>query len=196
MSDATARVPYRRRQILVDPAYQLRVAGVILLAILFYSGLLGFLLFYPLMVEFEAAGSSQQQLWIANQVLELHMRFWPGVLVVGVLVAVQSIFVTHRVVGPAYHLRRVMQGLGEGKVEMRARLRRFDRLKDLETALNALGDRLQEREESRARRDTALRAAVSALAEGAPGTLTPAMHQAVEELARITEVSVPVRQGL
>jgi hypothetical protein len=148
------------------------------------------------MVEFEAAGNSQQQLWVANQVLELHMRFWPGVLVVGVLVAVQSIFVTHRVVGPAYHLRRVMQGLGEGKVGMRAHLRRFDRLKDLEAALNTLGDHLQEREESRARRDTAVRAAVSALAEGAPGTLTPAMRQAVEELERITEVSVPVRQSL
>ncbi len=196
MSDPTARVPYRRRKILVDPPYQLRVAGVILLAILFYSGLLGFFLFYPLMMEFEAAGDSQQQLWIANQVLELHMRFWPAVLVVGILVAVQSLFVTHRVVGPAYHLRRVLQGLGEGKVGMRAHLRHFDRLKDLEAAMNALGDRLQEREESRARREAALGAAVTALAEGMPGTLPPAMRQAIEELQRITEAPAPARQSL
>jgi hypothetical protein len=194
MRNATTPVPYRRRKILVDPAYQLRVAGLVLLAILFYAGLLGFLLFYPLMLEFEAAADSPQQLWLATQVLDLHKRVWPGVLVVGILVAVQSLFVTHRIVGPSYHLRRVIEGLCEGKVAMRAHLRRFDRLKDLEAALNALGERLQEREDSRAGRDTALRAAVTALADGAPGSLPPAMRQAVEELERITEAPAAGRR--
>ncbi len=187
MSDATARVPYRRRKILVQPAYQLRAAAVILLAILFYSGLLGVLLFYPLMVEFDAAGSSQQQLWIANQVLELHTRFWPSVLVIAVLVAIQSLFVTHRVVGPAYHLRRVMQGLGEGRFDVRAHLRRFDRLKDLEAALNSLGESLQRREQAVAEREVRLRAEVAVLTSELSGAeASPAARQAARVLERLT----------
>ncbi|MBI4734931.1 MAG: hypothetical protein HY766_02530 [candidate division NC10 bacterium] len=57
--------------------------------------------------------------------LELHKRFWPAVLVVATLVAVQSIFVTHRVVGPAYHVQRILEGFAAGKYEMRAHLRRY-----------------------------------------------------------------------
>ena len=187
MSDATARVPYRRRKIMVQPAYQLRVAAVILLAILFYSGLLGVLLFYPLMVAFDAAGSSQQQLWIANQVLDLHTRFWPSVLVIAILVAIQSLFVTHRVVGPAYHLCRVMQGLGEGRFDVRAHLRRFDRLKDLEAALNALGESLQRREQAVAEREVRLRAEVAVLTSELSGAeASPAARQAARVLERLT----------
>jgi hypothetical protein len=181
-----APVRYRRRKILVDPGYQLRVALVILLSILLYSGLLAFLLFYPLMVEFEAAGSSQEQFWIAQQVLSLHQRFWPSMLAVALLASLQSLFVTHRVVGPAFHLRRVIQGLAEGKIDLRARLRRWDRLKDVEAALNGLADRMQEREEERLRRDTALRAAVGALVRAGDGGGSPAARQALQELERLT----------
>jgi methyl-accepting chemotaxis protein len=183
MNQATAGVPYRRRKILVEPGYQLKVAALVLFAILFYAGLLGFLLFYPLMLEFDAAGTPQQQLWIANQVLELHMRFWPGVLVVGVLVAIQSLFVTHRIVGPAYHLRRVMRELGEGKFGARAHLRRFDRLKDVEAALNALGESLQRREQTRA---AELHKAVNTIKGGMEGLAVPAeLRSAVEDIERL-----------
>jgi HAMP domain-containing protein len=168
MSDTDKSSPktrYRRRRILVDPAYQLRVAATILVGILFYSGLLGFLLFYPLMQEFENAGSTQQQFWIAQQVLELHARFWPSVAVVAVLVAVQSLFVTHRVVGPAYHIRRVLNGLAAGAFTMRVRLRRFDRLKEVEAAVNTLAEQIELRERSRIERDEQLRTIVGVLAD-------------------------------
>ena len=61
---------YRRRKILIQPGYQLRVAATVLLCIIGYSLLLGFLLFYPLHQQFAASASSEQQFWIARQVLE------------------------------------------------------------------------------------------------------------------------------
>ena len=94
---------FRRRKVLIQPWYQLRMAAIILLSIFAYSLLLGFLMFYPLYNEFAASANPDQQFWIARQVLELHKRFWPAVLVFAVLVAAQSIFVTLRVVG-----RRIM----------------------------------------------------------------------------------------
>ncbi|MBI2002131.1 MAG: hypothetical protein HYT85_13965 [candidate division NC10 bacterium] len=164
---------FRRRKVLIQPWYQLRVAATILLFILGYSLLLGFLMFYPLQQEFAATANPEQQFWIARQVLELHKRFWPAVLVVATLVAVQSIFVTHRVVGPAYHVQRVLDGFAAGNCGMRVRLRRWDRLKELEMAVNALGDALVQREASQ-REDTGrLRAAMADLKAGIGGTSVP-----------------------
>lgn len=177
---------FRRRKVLIQPWYQVRVAVTILLFILAYSLLLGFLMFYPLQYEFAASASPEQQFWIARQVLELHKRFWPAVLVVATLVAVQSIFVTHRVVGPAYHVQRVMEGFAAGKYEMRAHLRRWDRLKELEMAVNALGETLVQRETDRRERAGRLRAAVADLKRGSGGTSAPpGVQQALVELERI-----------
>ena len=174
---------YRRRKILIQPGYQLRVAATVLLCIIGYSLLLGFLLFYPLQQQFAASASSEQQFWIARQVLELHVRFWPSVLVVAALVAIQSLFVTHRIVGPAYHLRRVMGKLAAGKVEARAHLRRWDRLKDLEGALNALGESLQQKEQARAERAKRLEVSLTGLQKAMEGPqIPPAVRQAVGEI--------------
>lgn len=174
---------YRRRKILIQSGYQLRVAATVLLCIVGYSLLLGFLLFYPLQQQFAASANPEQQFWIARQALELHVRFWPSVLVVAVLVAIQSLFVTHRVVGPAYHLRRVMEKLAAGKVEARAHLRRWDRLKDLEGALNALGESLQRKEQARAERAKRLEVSLTGLQKAMEGPqIPPAVRQAVGEI--------------
>lgn len=177
---------FRRRKVLIQPWYQLRVAATILLFILGYSLLLGLLMFYPLQQEFAASANPEQQFWIARQVLELHKRFWPAVLVVATLVAVQSIFVTHRVVGPAYHVQRVLDGFAAGNYRMRARLRRWDRLKELEMAVNALGDALVQREAAQ-REDTGrLRAALADLKAGIGGAAMPAgVQQKLTEMDRI-----------
>lgn len=176
----------RRRKVLIQPWYQLRVAATILLFILGYSLLLGLLMFYPLQQEFAASANPEQQFWIARQVLELHKRFWPAVLVVATLVAVQSIFVTHRVVGPAYHVQRILEGFAAGKYEMRARLRRWDRLKELEMAVNALGDALVQREAAQREDAGRLRAALADLKAGIGGAAMPAgVQQKLTEMDRI-----------
>lgn len=178
---------FRRRKILIRPAYQLRVAVTILAFIVAYSFLLGFLLFYPLQQEFAASANPEQRFWIAREVLELHKRFWPSVLGVGILVAIQSIFITHRLVGPAYHIQRIMEGFAAGQYEMRARLRRWDRLKELESAANVLGDALLQREKARAERVGRLRAAAGDLKAGLGGAaLPPTVERAVGEIERIT----------
>ena len=185
---ATAMNPpkFRRRKVLLRPGYQLRVAVTILVFIIFYSLLLGFLMFYPLQQEF-ATANPEQQFWIARQVLELHKRFWPSVLAVAVLVGFQSIFVTHRIVGPTYHLQRVLEGFAAGNYEMRARLRRWDRLKELETAVNGLGERLLQREQASRERAGRLRGVMEDLKTGITGAnLASKVQQAVREMERLT----------
>lgn len=177
------RPKFRRRRILIRPGYQFQVAATILLFIVGYSLLLGILIFYPLQQEFAASVSLEQQFRVAHQVLDLHRRFWPSVMVVGILVAIQSIFVTHRVVGPAYHVQRVLEGLTAGRYEMRVHLRRGDRLQELETATNALGEALLQREEASSAQMARLRAAIEDLRAALRAVILPArVVQALNQL--------------
>lgn len=177
------RPKFRRRRILIRPGYQFQVAATILLFIVGYSLLLGILIFYPLQQEFAASVSLEQQFRVAHQVLDLHRRFWPSVMVVGILVAIQSIFVTHRVVGPAYHVQRVLEGLTAGRYEVRVHLRRGDRLQELETATNALGEALLQREEASSAQMARLRAAIEDLRAALRAVILPArVVQALNQL--------------
>jgi hypothetical protein len=183
---AQERPGFRRRKILVQPGYQLRVAAMILIFILAYSLLLGFLIFYPLHMQFGAAMGREEQFRLAQEILELHKRFWPSVLVVGILVAIQSVFVTHRVVGPAYHLRRVLEGFSAGKYEMRAHLRRWDRLKELEATVNSLGEALLRRKQAEQECASRLQGAAAVLERGLSGsTSAPGLPEAVGEIGRV-----------
>jgi HAMP domain-containing protein len=127
--------------------------------VLLYSALFGFLIFYPLQQQLAAAVEPEQQGAIARLVLDLHARVWPCVGAIALLIALQSLFVTHRVVGPAFHLQRVLQQLAAGDLAARAHLRRWDRLKELEAAVNRLGEALAAREARRA--DAAARGATA-----------------------------------
>lgn len=177
------RPTFRRRKVLIRPGYQIQVAATILVFIIGYSILLGILIFYPLEQEFAAANSQDQQFLIARQMLDLHRRFWPSVLVVGIIVAVQSIFITHRVVGPAYHVQRILEALSAGRYEMRVHLRRGDRLRELETAVNALGEDLMRREQASGEHRARLRAAVKDLRAALPAAVLPAsVEQALTSL--------------
>jgi hypothetical protein len=191
-SESSPRVRGRRRTILIRPAYQIRVAATVLFSVLLYSLLFGVLIFYPLHQEFVASASLEQQARIARVALDLHARLWPSVLVIAVLVAVQSFFVTHRIVGPAFHVGRVLHALAAGDVHARARLRRWDRLKELEAATNALGDALASRHKQQAERATRLCAAVAATRQRLDGwPNAPAeLRSALAEVERIASEHV------
>ena len=54
-----------------------------------------------------------------------------GVLLLTLALAMTGILVTHRVVGPAYRMRRLFEGVGEGKLRVTTGIRKGDELQDL-----------------------------------------------------------------
>lgn len=54
-----------------------------------------------------------------------------GVLLLTLALAMTGILVTHRVVGPAYRMRRLFEGVGEGKLTVTTGIRKGDELQDL-----------------------------------------------------------------
>jgi hypothetical protein len=181
------RARHRRRTILIRPAYQIRVAATVLFSVLLYSLLFGVLIFYPLHQEFVASATLEQQAKIARVALDLHARLWPSVVVIAILVAIQSFFVTHRIVGPAFHVGRVLHALAAGDVQARAHLRRWDRLKELEVATNTLGEALAKRAKAHAAREVRLLAAVGSLRQQLDGwpDAPPELRASLAEVERV-----------
>jgi HAMP domain-containing protein len=65
------------------------------------------------------------------------------ILLVVLVVAVWSLYITQRVAGPAYHLQRVIEEIRAGKMGERVKLRKRDEFHELARSFNALMDELQ-----------------------------------------------------
>lgn len=164
-----SRPKFRRRRLLVDHRYQLRNAFVLGGSLVVYTLILGFLIFYPLQVEMTAGATPEQQVWAADQILQLHRRVWPAVLAVAVLAGFQSVVMTHRVVGPIYRLKVAIAALKAGDFAHRVTLRQHDRFKDFAEALNGLAAGLQQAEAERKAWQQTLLAGLARLEEGLGG---------------------------
>jgi Skp family chaperone for outer membrane proteins len=60
--------------------------------------------------------------------------------------SLMAIGLTHRFVGPAFNMRRVLKGMIKGDYSRKVHLRKRDYLKDLATEINTLREQLQEQQ--------------------------------------------------
>lgn len=60
-------------------------------------------------------------------------------------IATWVLFLTHRVTGPIYHIKRVIAELRRGDTKVRVRLRKNDEFQDLARSFNELIDELQKK---------------------------------------------------
>lgn len=67
------------------------------------------------------------------------------ILLVVLVVAVWTLYITQRVAGPVYHLQRVIEEIRAGKMGERVQLRKRDEFHALAQSFNALMDELQKK---------------------------------------------------
>lgn len=78
-----------------------------------------------------------QEPYIAGrQFLVLSETLWPAHLALFVGVALFSIFLTHRIAGPVYHLQQSAKEFAQGNLALRIRLRKKDELHELADVTN------------------------------------------------------------
>ena len=135
----------RRRRLLVDDL-QYRLLAVNLLYVVTVLLIFAAALFLPLMLELgsEATSFAEKQ-EAASQFLSLHTRVWPALLAVFLLLAVHSLVVSHRVAGPLYGFRRVLRAVGDGKLTVRAKIRKNDYLAEEADSINDMIAAVQEK---------------------------------------------------
>ena len=160
--------PNRRKRILIDQLqYQLLVVNIAYFFIILLIFVI--LLYAPLVMQLNSDGPYLAQEHAAQQFLFLDERVWLPLLLTFSCLTVHSIFMSHRIAGPLYQLRRLLDAVGDGNLAVRATLREKDYLRKEEAAINTMIDKLSRRisfvekraDELRARLGGGLRAAIT-----------------------------------
>lgn len=138
---------YKRRLFAVVHPLQIRM----LLQVIAYSLIVFVLLSIPVFSPLMEALDDPQLSWeeraaVANDLLNLHARFWPwamGASVVVLINCLHSLQLMHRVAGPLYRLRKVFPKIAEGNLTVRTTLRQHDYLAPEVDLVNQMTAQLQ-----------------------------------------------------
>jgi methyl-accepting chemotaxis protein len=137
--------PYKRSKIVIDNLqYRLLIVGIIYFAIVVIIFACG--VFVPVIMQLEKAGiSSHEAQSAAHQFLVLHERVWPPLAFAFVLLVVHSVLVSHRIAGPLFRIRAVLESVGGGDLSGKITLRKNDYLKTDADTVNTMIDSLREK---------------------------------------------------
>lgn len=134
---------FKRKKFLIKPSYQLKIAISLILSFIIYSIILAFVLFYPLARDFYASANIQEQAVISKQVLSLHTRLWPAIIIVALLMGLQIILISHRIFGPVYRFEMTIKEYIKGNFSTRIKLRKRDEFKEIQDLLNELAGSIE-----------------------------------------------------
>ena len=141
MGDKTQR---RMRNYLIDRRFQLKYTGMVLLVTVTVAGGLGYLAYgfsqgqtealtaqIMAQPDLAAATASDLEEFAQQEDRKIRNAILAGVLLLTLALGLTGIIVTHRVVGPAYRMRRLSAHVGEGKLEITTGIRKGDELQEL-----------------------------------------------------------------
>ena len=141
MGDKTQR---RMKNYLIDRRFQLKYTGMVLLVTVSVAGGLGYVAYGFSQGQTEALTAhiaSQPDLdpntatdleeFAQQEDRKIRNAIIAGVLLLTLALGFTGIIVTHRVVGPAYRMRRLFQHVGDGKIEITTGIRKGDELQEL-----------------------------------------------------------------
>jgi len=187
--------PYKRRRILIE-SYQYRLLFINLLYFCTILLIFAAALFLPLILQLRKGSTSViEQGELAGQFLALHARVWPAMLVVFVLLALHSIFVSHRIAGPLYRFRKVFGAVATGDLSVRANLRKGDYLGKESESLNEMIASLRAKIESIQSHHGEMQTVLTALKQSIERGSFEDMHRQFEELhAQMEELRASIRQ--
>ncbi|HYA86697.1 MAG TPA: HAMP domain-containing protein [Nitrospirota bacterium] len=133
-----------RRNYLVHKGLQIKYAVMVIALLLIYTIILMSAIFGP---AFHILSSGQislaERAETAEAVLLLNSSMWPWICLVVLLFGGISIFITHRLAGPVFAIKRMLKTLGDGDFSARIRLRKGAELQDLGDAVNDMADRYE-----------------------------------------------------
>jgi HAMP domain-containing protein len=129
---------------LLDRRFQLKYTGMVLAVTITVAGVLGFVAYRFSKGQTEAltaqivaqpdlddrtAGDLER--FAQQEDRKIRNAIIVGVLLLTVALGLTGIVVTHRVVGPAYRMRRLFEHVGQGRLEVTTGIRKGDELQEL-----------------------------------------------------------------
>jgi methyl-accepting chemotaxis protein len=135
---------YKRRQYIVDPAYQLRFVTRIFLIVLGVAVPGSFIATFLVWQNLYRPELGNQA-HLITAIIAVAMTLLAELLIALPVVFVMSIRQSHRIVGPMNRLKQTLAAIGSGDLSQRIYVRKGDALEELAAAINAMAEQLQQR---------------------------------------------------
>ena len=133
----------KRRNYFIEKRFQLKYSILTMLLLLAYSFLFVIIIFAPYILTLYLDYPLVEKTEAARAILLLHAKVWPGIGIVILLFGIVSIYVSHKVAGPIYRLKKTLAEVTSGNLNVTVKLRKWDDLKDLADHVNILIEELR-----------------------------------------------------
>ena len=133
----------KRRIYYIEKKFQTKYILLTIFLLLTYTFAFIIIIFSPyiltLSLDFYSLSEKAEA---ARTLLLLHSKVWPGIGGIILLFGALSIFITHKIAGPLYRLKKSLAMIVKGNLDVKVKLRKGDDLKDLAEHFNMLAEEL------------------------------------------------------
>lgn len=133
----------QRKNYFIEKRFQLKYMLLTMILLLVYSFIFVIIIFAPYMLTLYFDYPLAEKAEAARALLLLNAKVWPGIGVVILLFGAVSIFISHKVAGPLFRLKKTLSQVTEGNLNVLVKLRKWDDLQDLADHLNILIEELR-----------------------------------------------------
>lgn len=135
---------YRRRRYLIKKGFQLKYVGVILGVMFLGAVISGYSIYYNAWLLLgEKLANVYPQGRLMHIFRSVNIRLAVNLFFVSIFCASVGIFISHRIAGPIYRIKKFLDDVTNGDYSQRLKLRKHDELKDVAEAMNKLVDKLE-----------------------------------------------------
>jgi methyl-accepting chemotaxis protein len=136
-------IPQKRKNYFVEKRFQAKYMMLTMLILLVYSFLFVAVVFAPYMMKLYLNYPLNVKAEAAQTLLLLDAKMWPWIGAVILFFGVISIYISHMVAGPLFHLKKSLSRVTEGDLHEVVKLRKWDDLKDVAEHVNELTGELR-----------------------------------------------------
>lgn len=133
----------KRRNYFVEKKFQAKYILLTVLMLLTYTFLFVVIIFAPYMLTLYFDYPIAEKADAARVILLLHGTIWPWLGGIILFFGVISIFVSHKVAGPLFRIKKALTQITNGDLSVVIKLRKWDDLKDLADHINKLIEELR-----------------------------------------------------
>lgn len=133
----------KRKNYFVEKKFQAKYILLTVLMLLTYTFLFVVIIFAPYMLTLYFDYPIAEKADAARVILLLHGTIWPWLGAIILFFGVISIFISHKVAGPLFRIKKALSQVTKGDLSVVIKLRKWDDLKDLADHVNGLIEELR-----------------------------------------------------
>lgn len=174
---------FRRRKFIVNRELQISLLRNSFLYVVLFVAVIGVVFFVPLLAELTGAESaSAGTVQVGNQIRYLYTYFWPAVILAMILIFLHSVRASHKVAGPLYRFKLVLEALKEGEISSPISIRKGDYLQQEADLINQVLESLRQKLQGLQQSQVQLNQALSEYRRELGQNLSPEEEKCVRDL--------------